>query len=261
MKCKRKVILLFACLLLLSGVNYLFNVHEPFISWKYQAREFFYTLRYGAPSEKIYAHRCDSLGKLKEKLGNGNFAGVEMDICFYPEQGEFDVSHDVQPSIAYPLENFVQALATTDKKCWLDFKNLSETNRDAALARLDNLFAKYHIDKSRAVVESPNVDALKAFHDDGWYTSYYCPAYGSFPGREKFLQVVRQAAATGNVDAVSFPIEEYPLVKEAAVQTDLLTWDPNAKWWDYVHDENRREILADEKLKILLVGSHSRYNR
>lgn len=75
------------------------------------------------PIPKLWAHRCDSVEKMKEQLGT--FEGVELDLNYMKEAGEFDVSHDMQETLAYPLEDFLAALEGKDVKIWLDFKNLS----------------------------------------------------------------------------------------------------------------------------------------
>ena len=69
---------------------------------------------YGYPTKKIYTHRCDSVEKVKEQIGK--VIGVELDITFYPEQGIFDTSHDPQPSIRFPLEDFFIEISKTDFK-------------------------------------------------------------------------------------------------------------------------------------------------
>ena len=193
------------------------------------------------------------------------FEGVELDINYYADLDEFDVSHDKQDKLEYPLEKFLAKISHSNARLWLDFKNLSAENHRAAQNRLEYLFAKYGIDKSRAIIESRDVAALGYFHGDGWYTSFYVPVNERYlesdAGKEDFLAQVYAAVNTGNVNAVSFPIEYYGMLKSADLPVDLLTWDIDAHWWDYVIDDERRARLSDEQLKVVLVTSNSRYNR
>ena len=228
-------------ILLAVGINYgIINKHPALLTMKQQLKQNIMLWKYSRLDEKLWAHRCDSIPKLKEQ--SGIFSGVELDICFYPESGEFDVSHDQHNSVDYPLEDFMAVLGASDFKFWLDFKNLTADNEEAARYRLNELFEKYDIDKSRAIVESHNVNELAKFKADGWYTSYYCPTDEKYlqtaEGNEDFISRVRAAVATGNVSAVSFPVEYYDLVKKADIPVDMLTWDMGAKWWSYKIDAN-----------------------
>lgn len=233
------------------------------IYWRYEVPVYQWLYDIKMPVPKIWAHRCDSIEKMQENMDK--FAGVELDLNYFADQGEFDVSHDKQAELDYPLESFLQQLAASDAKMWLDFKNLTADNRLAAMNRLEYLFAKYNIDKSRAIVESHNVKELALFHQAGWYTSFYVSVNDRFlntaAGREEFLDEVAAAVATGNIDAVSFPIEYYELVKSGNFDIDLLTWDIDARWGDYIVQRQRRNRLADDRLKVVLVTSDSKYTR
>lgn len=124
------------------------------------------------------------------------------------------------------------------------------------------------------IVESGNYRELKTFRDDGFYTSYYCPVTYDKKERERFFkseserrafkEVVLTAANSGFVDAVSFPVEYYDIVKESGVAIDLLTLDMGAKYKNYVYDKGDRERqkrLNDEQVKVILLTSPSAFNR
>lgn len=223
-------------------------------------------------TKKLWAHRCDSVEKLEEQLPT--FAGVELDVTYAPSQRTFDTSHDPQSGVEHPLEKFFAVLAGKDTKIWLDYKNLTVENAVPSRAELNRLLKKYGIEKSRVIVESGNYRELKAFRDDGFYTSYYCPVTYDKKERERFFkseserrmfkEAVLTAANSGFVDAVSFPVEYYDIVKESGVTVDLLTWDLGAQYKNYAYDKDDRERqkrLNDEQLKVILITSPSAFNR
>lgn len=124
------------------------------------------------------------------------------------------------------------------------------------------------------ILESDVWRELKAFRDDGFYTSYYCPVTYDKKARERFFkseterrtfkEAVLRAASSGFVDAVSFPVEYYDIVKESGVTVDLLTWDLGAQYNNYVLDKDdrqRQKRLQDEQLKVILITSPSAFNR
>lgn len=220
---------------------------------------------YGMADSKVWAHRVDSIGKLREQVGT--FEGVEFDLTYFDDESEFDVSHDKQERLEYPLEDFFAEIDGSDIKLWLDYKNLTSKNSEASRARLNELLTKYHIAKQNVIVESHNVQELGAFHRDGFYTSYYVPVNKKYleteAGKDEFAHAVRTAIATGNVNAVSFPVEYYDMVSSITQDEDVdkLMWDMGARWWNYNRQNERKIRLADERTKVVLVTSESRYTR
>lgn len=231
------------------------------------------------PDKKFWAHRCDSLEKFQ--LMSRKYQGLEIDATFYAEEPrgqKFDVSHDEQPQIDYPLENFMPTIAACDNVIWFDFKNLTADNAAAALEELDGLLAAHGIERGRFIIESHDYEDLKAFRERGYYTSYCVPihesAYGDeikrdknfvfqSPGRvEYFCRLVREAIDSGNVDAISFPLTYYRLVKYADVDAELLTWDTHdEKWWNFYAREELRDILFDDKVTGILVSTPTDFDR
>ena len=219
--------------------------------------------------QKIYTHRCDSVEKVKEQIGK--VIGVELDITFYPDQGIFDTSHDPQPSIKFPLEDFFVELSKTDFKFWLDFKNLTSENAVQALNELNRLFKKYNIDKSRAILESHNYQNLDIFHKDGFYTSYYCPVDDqryliTDENFEEYKSQLIKAVNSGNISAVSFPASYYYLVKKTGVDVDLLTWHlgmnfslHNLRF--FIRDKFIKTLMDDEKVKVILAPRITAFDR
>ena len=224
---------------------------------------------YGYPTKKIYTHRCDSVEKVKEQIGK--VIGVELDIIFYPEQGIFDTSHNLQPSIKFPLENIFVVLSKTDFKFWLDFKNLTSENAVQALNELNRLFAKYNIEKNRAIVESHNYQNLDIFHKDVFYTSYYCPVDNqryliTDENFEEYKNQLIKAVNSGNISAVSFPANYYYLVKKTGVDVDLLTWHSGMNFSKhdlrfFIRDKFIKALMDDEKVKVILAPRISAFDR
>lgn len=219
------------------------------------------------PSEKFWVHRCNSLEKASEM--SKKFSGIEIDANFYPAEQpgrKFDISHDRHESVEFPLENFLPILAETNTKIWFDFKNLSHDNAQDSLLELENLLEKYHIDKSRLIVENHNFMDLKIFHDAGFYTSYYVTVkkeiFDNEANKENFRAEVRTAANSSFVDAVSFPLEYYELVKSANVSVDYLTWNTHdERWWTFYRKSDLREMLEDNQVKVILIKFITNFDR
>ena len=213
--------------------------------------------------DKFWLHRTDTIEKLTTK--GMKYKGVELDIVYYEEKDAFDNSHDRVADIKYPLENMLEILGHNQQNIWLDFKNLTTENASAALNRLEEILALYSVDKGRCIVESNNYRDLKLFHDKGFYTSFYVPVDDKYlknsAERENFKAVLRQVVATGNVDAVSFPVGYYELIKEADIAKDLLLWDTSSKWWGFFLEPVRNVIRQDDAVKVILVKDYAKFER
>lgn len=232
-----------------------------------------------APSEKLWAHRCDSLEKFR--LMSNKYAGLEIDATFYPDEprgSRFDVSHDKKKAVEYPLESFMAEIAAIDNPIWFDFKNLTAENASAALEELDGLLEQYGVDRGRFIVESHAYEQLGAFRAREYYTAYEVPVHASAYGDEivrdenflfanpgmveYFCRLVREAAASGNIDAVTFPLTYYRLVKHADVPAELLTWDTHGeRWWHFFIRKELRAMLFDEQVRAILVDTPTEFDR
>ena len=219
------------------------------------------------PSEKFWVHRCNSIEKARAM--SEKFSGIEIDANFYPEENigrKFDISHDYSGGVQMPLENFMPVFAETNSKIWFDFKNLKHENAADSLQELENLLQKYNVNKARFIIESHNFRDLKIYHDAGFYTSFYVSVnHKIFKDNklyENFCAEVRAAVSSGNVDAVSFPIEFYDAVKSAGVSADYLTWNThNERWWTFYYKDNLREMVNDSQVKVILVVMKTPFDR
>lgn len=214
-------------------------------------------------SEKFWLHRSNSIEKLEEL--SSKYEGVELDIVFFAVENNFDVSHDSNGRIDYPLDSFLHVLANTDNRVWLDFKNLNMNNSVQSLYLLSKMLERNNINKDRVIVESRDYNALKLFKEQGFYTSFYCPVDDKYlntkEGRGLFVELVSKAIDSGSVDAVSFPVEYYSLVKSINHNTDLLTWNHSAKWFNFYFDPKLLAIFNDQHVKVILVKDSAKINR
>ena len=84
-------------------------------------------------SDKFWMHRANGLMKL-ETVGQ-KYSGIEIDINYYPAENAFDVSHDGQTSIEYPLEDTLAYLGQNRQKVWIDYKNLNLDNAEQSFRK------------------------------------------------------------------------------------------------------------------------------
>lgn len=217
------------------------------------------------PSKKFWIHRCNSVEKAREM--SKKFPGIEIDATFYKNEvvgKKFDISHNPAKTVEFPLENFMPIFADSDIKIWFDFKNLSEDNVDDSVNELINLAEKYNVAKNNFIIESHNLNALKIFHSFGFKTAYFVTVSDAIfydkNYKNKFNDEINFVIKSGGIDALSFPIDYYEVVKNLETNLDYLTWDTfNRRWWNFYL--NFDEVFKDSRVKIILVEFSSEFDR
>jgi len=229
----------------------------------------------GAVRSRVWAHRVDSLGVLME--AKPIFAGVEVDLVFEEESGRFEVRHPPVAATGLTLERMLEAATDRpDLRFWLDWKNVSEENLDAALGRLLDLDRRFHL-RERTLVETASeatFPRLEAIAEAGFEHGYYlptesvlgCPADDAEGCLDRLAESVRSAAITSGATALTFDWRLKPFVdsrlaawierqglKQYAWDTHL-TISAGPETWAEI-----RERLLDGRLAALLVGFPSAF--
>ncbi len=260
MRKKKLIIAVTVILLILTGY-----IALNWTTFKMEQQNRFYSLMYSR-SDKFWAHMCNSVEKFQ--LMSKEYSGVEFDAIFYDKEGTFEISHDLPDKPEHSLELFLPTIAEfKDTKIWFDFKNLNHENAEAALNELENLLTKYGIDRKRFIIESHDYKELGIFRQHGFYTSFYVTInnkkfFKDEDGANEFRNEIRAVASSGNVDAISFPVSYYELVKSANVSNDLLTWNTHGeKWWHFYKRYDLKRLTDDEQVKVILIEHLTNYDR
>lgn len=186
---------------------------------------------------KIWAHRVNSIGKLLEAVKL--FNGIELDVVF--KDGRFIVGHPPDDYEGLSLKTFleVQRQASSDCKLWVDWKNASQDNMDAATKVLHDLDRRFSL-RSRAIVEvlakpSTAIAVSRLLHQSGFKSSYYIPTAMVHRCRNKpefcskLSGHLANVVSNGGFDHLSFEYSGdriYEIVSSFGLP--LLTWDLSA---------------------------------
>jgi len=219
------------------------------------------TLSAGLPGKdfpsRIWLDGVNSL----EKAGyaDSRYTGMEIDVLFDDERQCFDVRRPSSPSIGLALDTLIAVMKKPhDHFYWLDFKNLTAANKQAALSELCSIARKYNI-LSNIIVESSNPVELENFSRRGFYTSYYLPdidpASASAEALKAHIYAISRKLAGCKVNALSANSKQYILIKKYFCNYNMLLWNftdnPLAlKLTQY-------KLLKDPNVKVLLVDKKS----
>lgn len=176
---------------------------------------------------KVWLHRVNSIERARQMAGQ--YRGMEIDVMYDSAADSFDVGHPPEPSIGLSLGRLLESVPdAASHYFWIDFRNLSDANAEAACARLTAIATKHGL-VSHMIVESVRPTALACFTDHGFYTSYYLfPEIGlpAMTGEQRaaYYETVKAGLAAGKVNAVSLSYESLPFVERYFPDADVLTW-------------------------------------
>ena len=221
--------------------------------------------RIGTRQDKIGLHRCNSLEKLEER--GPDYALIEVDVCIR-QDGVLDVTHDEDTTFGLGIPAYFAHLQKNpDSRIWLDVKNLCDSNKVAFTHMLDSLCLAYDVAHERLIVESPQWALLRSLTLDDYYTSYYvdAPKPSELTRRQTDSLITRldRIAASGCARALSFPGWWYMTLRSQYKDRDieLLTWKHRSTQWEFFLDPVGHIMLADDRLKAILVKDKGRYHR
>lgn len=219
----------------------------------------------GSRPDKIGLHRCNSLEKLQEV--GGDYSLIEVDVCIRPE-GILDVTHDEDTTFGLALPSYFPYLHERPEcRMWIDVKNLDNSNFKAFFTMLDSLCARYAIRHERLIVESRNWEFLPPPMQKNYVTSYYVdapkPSTLSAHQIDSVITHLDAVIATGKVDAISFPGWWYVRLRRQFRHRDIsfLIWRHRTTEWELFLDPIGRLMLADSRVKTVLVKNKGKYHR
>ena len=224
-------------------------------------------------SSRIFPHRVNSVGKLKD-VWNDGLRSFEIDVRFGDNNSTtFQVGHN-QGLMGLGLEEFLSRVDYQQiERIWLDFKNLNQSNYQKALERLEYLNKKFDVKRKFIVESGTNSEFFKELRKNGWHTSYYMPTKkiikllneeDKVKMQELAAQIARQTK-TQDVAAVSFDYNLYPFIKqylEPLISDEIVyhAWlGPSLDRTNFEDELLKNPMYLDNRVKTLLSFYRSQY--
>lgn len=232
---KSKIILVFMSLFLMAVFFY-----------RYSPRKIEYLGHYN----KVYAHRVNSIEKLKSALHF--FNGVELDLVYKKDKNILDVNHPPAQSINLNFETYVNEIEQgTFPFLWLDIKNLDLNSAQDIFIKLNIILERLNYPKDKILIETFYPEALSIFSKAGYNTSYYLPPqlYKSTNLENEIKNIKAVLKEQPNM-GISTNFEDYDILKANFPNRKKYIWalvpNLNSKYNEI------RKILKDEKVEIVL---------
>lgn len=225
-------------------------------------------------SNRVFPHRVNSLGKLKDIWRDG-FRSFEIDVIFgLNGDASFQVGHH-KGVMGVDLETFLSSVNYKEiKRIWLDFKNLNKNNYKKAITRLEYLDDKFKL-KSKIIFETGTKESfLKEIKNKGWHTSYYLPTNSIVKllkeknslELKKIATKIAEQVSRQDLLAVSFDQRLYPFVKkylESNIADDIvyhIWYAPDLHEINFKEKLIKRKEFQDVRVKTILTRFRSDFN-
>lgn len=211
---------------------------------------------YHNPADKLWAHRVNTIEGANTAFNE--YHGVELDLIYQAAEQVFHVDHGKGIST---LEEYLAGLSQiTEHYYWLDFKNLSSGNCDAALARMEQLLGQQGI-KKHCIVESSNTTQLAKFHNAGFFTSYWIPhfSYTTTPDTLELVQLIKERLEFCPFSALSAAYQMYPFMNEFFPEQNIHLWTNGLT--GETGKEVIRELHSHSNIKVILVDYDKNFMR
>ncbi len=207
-------------------------------------------LEYIGHYNKVFAHRVNSIAKLKSSLLF--FKGIELDLVYKKQGNILDVNHPPAPSQNLNFETYLKHIEKkTFPFLWLDIKNLNISNAKAIIIKLNKLLATKNYPKNQVLIETSNPETLPIFTKTGYKTSYYLPTqlFKNKDLKSKIREIKLILKKQPKI-GISSSYKDYPILKS--------NFPNKTKYiWALIPNLNRkykqiRTLLNDDKVAVVL---------
>lgn len=187
---------------------------------------------------------------------DSNTAGVEMDVYFDTIANTLFVYHDSSVISSTGIESILNVWASKKMQgsIWLDFKNLSLSNKRSALLYITSLRERFGL-ANKLIVESSDPASLDVFCRQGFFTSYYVPFFNPYSmSEDDLLRTIDEIAQQLNqhkVSALSGYYFQYPFLKKYFPEFPILTWTDYSAV-SMVSNIFSSSLLNDAQIKVVL---------
>jgi hypothetical protein len=203
---------------------------------------------------KLWVHRVNS-NERYEKV-SGKLGGCETDIVWDSKTKQFLVYHPPLEGEAILLDSFLHIANADLEMFWLDTRETKPADTLAILDEFNRLTKLYGV-KMNAIIELYDTTVANYLAEHGYWVALNINTdWIQKFSRESQWEELRRSMSP----MISFVSQEdtyVPLLKEKFPGKDIITWSLAFK--NYFNRKHLKELLSDDKVKVVLVNIKSRY--
>jgi hypothetical protein len=202
---------------------------------------------------KVWPHRVNSIDRYK--ILKGKFAGAETDIVWNKSKKQFLVYHPPLEHEVIPLDSFLSAVDTEKQLLWLDTREMPVVDTMNVLHELERLNAAHQI-KMNAILEIYDLTVANYLADKGYWVALNINSAWIETYKEEDWNRLRETMSP-EISFVSQEDIHIPLLKKYFPAKDIITW--SITFNNYFNRQHLKELMQDDKVKVVLVNIKSKY--
>lgn len=209
------------------------------------------------PNSKVWKHGVYSATEA-QKLAK-NFDGLEVDLVYSKKYDNIFIGRQEDDAEkGNTFDNWLSMIKRPNKKhYWIDFKNLSTENAEAALQRLDTILTRHEVIKQNFMIESQDVNTLEIVKNFNyatilWVDNIYYWRSKTHADSVSICKIIRHKINTLHPDAISCEYTAYPMLCDSFPDQNIHFWDTPKEY----NEENvkfTQELCHRENVKVVLV--------
>lgn len=209
------------------------------------------------PNSKIWKHGVYSEYEA-EKYAEV-FDGLEVDLVYSKKHGNIFIGRQEDDAEkGHTFDTWISMIKKPNEThYWIDFKNLSTENAEAALRCLDSILNIHDISKRNFMIENQDVNTLKIVKKFNYATILWVDNIFYWNNKTKadsisVCKIIRNKINELHPDAISSEFSAYPMLCDSFPEQNIHFWD-TPKELNEENAEHTRMLCRNKSVKVVLV--------
>ena len=209
------------------------------------------------PNSKIWKHGVYSEYEA-EKYAEV-FDGLEVDLVYSKKHNNIFIGRqEDEAEKGHTFDTWISMIKKPNEThYWIDFKNLSTENVEAAMQCLDNILNLHKVSKQNFMIENQDVKTLKVVKDFKYATILWVDNIFYWNSKTKadsisVCNIIRNKINALHPDAISSEFTAYPMLCDSFPEQNIHFWDTPKE----LNEENAahtRMLCRNKSVKVVLV--------
>lgn len=212
---------------------------------------------YSYPESKIWKHGVYS--ELDAEKYAEIFDGLEVDLIYSAKYSDIYIGREEKHAETNKtFDYWISKIKEPDKTFyWVDFKNLSTENVEAAMRRLDEIIENHKADKRKFMIESQDVNTLKVVKRFDYATILWVDNIYYWQSKTKadtinLCNTIRSQLNELHPNAISGSYTAYPLLCDSFPEQNIHFWDTPKKYSEK-NAAFTQKLCRKKNVKVVLV--------
>lgn len=209
------------------------------------------------PKSKIWKHGVYS--EYEAEKFSKTFDGLEVDLIYSEKHNDIFIGRQEDDAEkGHTFDIWLSMIKEPNNTCyWIDFKNLTTSNAEAALQRLDEILNIHNADKQNFMIENQDVSTLKIVKRFDYATILWVDNLYYWNNKTKqdsasICKIIRNKINELQPDAISSEFTAYPMLCDSFPEQNVHFWD-TPKAFNEENMKHTQMLCRRDNVKVVLV--------